>query len=60
MLLALFLLFSLPIGCFAVWFGWKAYQVEKRSVAFAMAWIAFFCFASALLVGSWSYLFITA
>jgi len=60
MLLALFFLLSLPIGCFAAWFGWKAYQVGKKNVALAMAWVAFLSLGSALLIDGWSYLFISA
>jgi len=58
-MLVIFLLFSIPIGCFATWFGWKAYQVGKKNITLAMAWIAFLCFGSALLVGGWGYLFVT-
>ncbi|OIO72687.1 MAG: hypothetical protein AUJ57_05530 [Zetaproteobacteria bacterium CG1_02_53_45] len=55
-MLAFLLLFSIPIGCFASWFGWKAYQVGKKNVVFAMAWVAFLCFGSALLLAGWGYL----
>jgi len=59
MVLALFLILSIPIGCLAAWFGWKAHGVGKKSVVYAMAWISFLCFGSALLFGSWGYLFAT-
>jgi len=60
MLLALFFLLSIPIGCFAIWFGWKAYQVGKKSTALAMGWIALLSFGTALLAAGWGYLFVTS
>jgi len=56
MMLVIFLLFSIPIGLFASWFGWKAYHVGRKKIVFAMAWIAFLCFGSVLLFGSWAYI----
>ncbi|WP_083530410.1 hypothetical protein [Mariprofundus micogutta] len=55
-MLAIFLLFSIPIGCFASWFGWKAYQAGRKNIVFAMAWVAFLCFSSALLIGGWAFI----
>jgi len=59
MLLVIFLLLSIPIGCFCTWFAWKAHQVGRKKVVSGMLLMAFFSFASALLVGGWSYLAIT-
>jgi len=59
MLLVLFLLLSIPIGCFCTWFAWKAHQVGRPMVVRGMLFMAFLSFASALLVGGWSYLVIT-
>jgi len=59
MLLVIFLLLSIPIGCFCTWFAWKAHQVGRKKVMHGMLLVAFFSFASALLFGGWSYLVIT-
>jgi len=55
MLLFLFILLSLPIGCFALWFGWKAHQAGKRNVVFAMGWLALISFGMAVLSAGWAY-----
>ncbi len=55
MLLLLFLLLSLPIGCFALWFAWKAHRVGKRNVVLAMGWLALISFGTALLCAGWAY-----
>ncbi len=55
MLLLLFLLLSLPIGCFALWFAWKAHRVGKRNVVLAMGWLALISFGTALLCAAWAY-----
>jgi len=59
MLLVIFLLLSIPIGCFCLWFAWKAHQVRRKRVVHGMLLMAFFSFASALLVGGWAYIAIT-
>jgi len=56
-MLALFILFSIPIGCFALWFGWQARKVGRTRVTLAMVWMALFCFGSAFIVGGWAWLF---
>jgi len=59
MLLVIFLILSIPIGCFCLWFAWKAHQVGRKKVVNGMLLMALFSFAAALLVGSWSYIVIT-
>ncbi|ATX80985.1 hypothetical protein Ga0123462_0106 [Mariprofundus ferrinatatus] len=59
MLLAIFLIFSIPVGCFASWFAWHAHKAGRRNIVLAMGWVALLSFGSALLIGGWSYLFIT-
>lgn len=56
-MLALFILFSIPIGCFALWFGWQAKKVNRPRIVLAMAWVALLCFGSAFLVGGWTWLY---
>ena len=55
-MLLIFLLFSIPIGCFCSWFAWKAHKVGRKHIVYAMSWVAFLCFGSALLFGSWAYI----
>jgi len=54
----LFVLLSIPLGCFCLWFGWKAWRVGRRDVVVTMGILAFFCFATALLSIGWAYLYI--
>lgn len=58
MFLAIFLMFSIPIGCFSLWVAWQAYRAGKRHVMLAMGWVALLSFISALLAGGWGYLFV--
>jgi len=60
MLLVFFLLLSIPIGCFCLWFAWKAHQVGRKQVVRGMLIMAFISFASAFLFGGWGYLVVSA
>lgn len=55
-MLLIFLLISIPMGCFCLWFAWKAHNVGKKHAVYAMSWVAFLCFGSALLFGGWAYI----
>jgi len=55
MLLLLFILLSVPIGGFAIWFAWKAHRAGKRNVTLAMGWLALLSLATALLTAGWLY-----
>jgi len=57
-MLLFLLLFSIPMGCFCSWFAWKAYKVGRKHIVYAMSWMAFLSFGSALLFGSWAYIMI--
>jgi hypothetical protein len=54
----LFVVLSVPLGCFCLWFAWQAKKVGRRDMVITMSVIAFLCFATALLAGAWTYLFI--
>jgi len=50
---------SIPIGCFCLWFAWKAHQVGRSTVVRGMLLMAFISFALGLLFGGWGYIIIT-
>jgi len=55
-ILMLFILLSVPIGCFCAWFAWKAWKVGRMDVVKTMAVLALCCFATAALAGGWAVL----
>ncbi len=56
MILMLFILLSVPLGLFATWFAWRAWKVERMNVVYGMSFLAFFCFATAIIVSIWIWL----
>ncbi len=55
MLLLIFIMFSLPLTAFAIWFGWKAHQAGKPHAVRAMAWLATLGLLTSLVFGFWVY-----
>jgi len=55
-ILLLFILMSVPLGCFCAWFAWKAYKVGRMDVVKTMSVLAICCFLTALLAGGWAIL----
>lgn len=55
MLLLIFIMFSLPLTMFAIWFGWKAHQAGKPHAVRAMAWLAAISLLTSLAFGFWLY-----
>jgi len=60
MLLAMFILLSVPLGAFCAWFAWKAWKVGRMNVVRAMSFLSFCCFATAIIVGIWAWLALQA
>jgi len=55
-MLTIFLLFSIPLGLFSLWFGWHAWKVGRRRLAVGMGCLALFSFTTALLFFGWVWL----
>jgi len=55
-ILMLFVLMSVPLGCFCCWFAWQAWKVGRMDVVKTMAVLAICCFITALLAGGWALL----
>jgi len=55
MILMLFILFSIPLGLFSAWFAWQAWKVERMKVVYGMLFLAFCCFATAIIACIWGW-----
>lgn len=56
MVLTIFLLFSIPIGLFAAWFGWHAWKAGRQRLAIGMGLMASASFMVAFLFFGWMWL----